>query len=339
MTTIEDVAREAGVSVATVSRVLNNQGVVRSETAQKVYSAIEKLHYQPNLLARNFRRSETRVLVILTPNITNPYYSHILSGIGDTATQRGYSALICNTADDHDRELKALNMLRGRRADGAVLMASSMGCDWLLPYAEEFPLVQCSEFDPAVRIPHVAINNYAATKEVLEYLIRLGHRKIAHITADNRYYSTQRRLDGYRETLAENTITVPAEYVGIAARDYSFHSGKKAAKQILSLPDRPTAIFCISDTLALGAITAAKEMGLEVPRDLTVFGFDDVDETQMFHPYLSTVAQPCYELGCRSVELLLDQIQNPEKKVDAVTLDYEMVLRESSSALGAGSKE
>jgi DNA-binding LacI/PurR family transcriptional regulator len=142
-----DVAREAGVSVATVSRLLNNQEIVSPDTATRVYAAIEKLNYEPNLLARNLRKNESRVILILSPNVTNPYYAHILSGIGDVATQLGYSALIFNTGDDPAREREALDMLSKHRADGAILMSSDIGCSWLLEYSSQFPIVQCSEYD------------------------------------------------------------------------------------------------------------------------------------------------------------------------------------------------
>jgi len=148
-----DVAREAQVSVATVSRLLNGQDRVSSETAERVYAAIEKLAYEPNLLARNLRKNESRVILILAPNVTNPYYAHILAGIGDASADLGYSALIFTTADDLTREREALEMLKKHRADGAILMASNVGCSWLLEYSAHFPIVQSSEYDPEVSIP------------------------------------------------------------------------------------------------------------------------------------------------------------------------------------------
>lgn len=331
MTTIADVAKKAGVSVATVSRVLNGSGPVRPKTAQRVYEAIEQLHYQPNLLARNFRKSETRVLLMLTPNMTNPYYANILTGIGDTATRLGYSAFICNTADSQQNEEKALDMLHQRRADGAILLASSLGCEWLLPYAQQFPLVQCSEFDPDVPITHVSIDNYAAACEVVDYLVGLGHQRIAHISSENSYYSTRLRLQGYTDSMRRHGLALRDEYVACGARDYSFQSGKAAAKHLLSLPVRPTALFCISDTLALGAVMAAQEMGLAVPGDVAVTGFDDVDENQMVRPYLTTVAQPCYDLGSKAALLLNSLIQKEAQDALAHVLPHKLVVRESAA--------
>lgn len=332
MATMADVAREAGVSVATVSRLLNNLGTVSPETAGRVYRAIEKLSYEPNLLARNFRRSESRVILILSPNFTNPYYAHILSGIGDAAAEEGYSALIFNTADDPAREREALEMLKKRRADGAILIASDVNCAWLLEYANNFPLVQCSEYGPDVDIPHVSIDNYRATQQAMEYLVGLGHRRIAIISSENEYISTALRLKGYRDSLARHGITPREDYIGYASRDYSFKSGKKTARDLLGVAPRPTAIFCISDTLALGAITAAREMGFRVPEDVSVIGFDDVEHTTMFHPYITTVAQPCYELGKQSAHLLCAQMKQEKEIPRQIVLEHRLIVRESSTS-------
>lgn len=331
MATMADVAREAHVSVATVSRLLNNQDLVSPDTAERVYAAIQKLSYEPNLLARNFRRNESRVILILSPNFTNPYYVRILSGIGDAATELGYSALIFNTADEITREREALDFLKKRRADGAILMASDIGCEWLLEYASRHPLVQCSEYDPEVDIPHVSIDNYLAAMHTLEYLIDLGHRRIAIISSENDYISTSLRMKGYKDTLEKHAITPREDYIIYASRDYSFKSGKMKAKELLAVTPRPTAIFCISDTLALGAITAAKEMGYRVPEDVTVIGFDDVEHTTMFHPYITTVAQPCYELGRRSVQLLYAQMTQGKDIPRKLILEHQLIIRESSS--------
>lgn len=331
MATMADVAREAGVSVATVSRLLNDQETVSPDTAARVFAAIEKLSYEPNLLARNLRKNESRVVLILTPNVTNPYYAHILSGIGDVCTSLGYSALIFTTGDDLQREREALEMLKKHRADGAILMASNVGCSWLLEYSSQFPIVQCSEYDPTVDIPHVSIDNYQATVDTMEYLIGLGHTRIAIISSENEYISTNLRLQAYRDTLKKHNITPQDAYIIYASRDYSFASGKSKAKELLNVHPRPTAIFCISDTLALGAITAAKELSCDVPGDVTVIGFDDVEHTTMFHPYITTVAQPCYDLGKQSAKLLYSLMNHSKEIPHQMILDHKLIIRESSA--------
>lgn len=330
MATISDVAREAQVSVATVSRVLNKQDSVKKATADRVYAAIEKLKFEPNILARNFRRSESRVILIIAPNITNPYYSHILTGIGDTANELGYSALIFNTANSEEREKEGMEMLKKRRADGAILLARNQGSQWLEEYAENYPVVQCSEYDPQVPFPHVSIDNYKAVREVMAYLFALGHERIATISSKNRYISTDLRMKAYKDALVEEGLPVEENLVAYAGLDYSFRSGKEAAEKLLAQENRPTAIFCISDTIALGAIAAAMEKGIRVPEDLTVIGFDDVEDTMMFHPYITTVGQPCYELGKNAMRMLYDRINGQLDPQHEMVLKHKFIIRESA---------
>ncbi len=331
MTTIKDVAQEAGVSVATVSRLLNDTGVVHPETAARVTAAIQKLSYEPNLLARNFRRSESRVILILSPNITNPYYAHILAGIGDVFSNLGYSAVIFNTSDAPEREREALEMLKRHRADGVILMANTLSSQEFKEYADQFPLVQCSEYDPNLQLARVSIDNYLATQEAIDYLVGLGHRRIATISSENNYLSTHLRKQAYLDTLQRYNISLSDEYIKHASYDYSFKSGKMKAKELLTTDPMPTAIFCISDTLALGAVIAAQELGYRVPEDVTVIGFDDVEHTTMFHPFITTVAQPCYELGRHSAELLFTQISHASDYTREVVLPHQLIIRESSA--------
>ncbi len=330
MATIVDVARAAQVSAATVSRVLNGNGGVSPEAAKRVLKVVEELQYAPNPSARNLRRNESRVILILAPNVTNPYYTHIIAGIGKAAHKLGYSSFLCNTEGDRAQEEQALNMLVRHRADGAILLATELGSDWLTPYTEHFPLVQCSEFDPNIGIPRVAIDNYNAALEVMAYLLKLNHTRIGFIGSTNKYVSTALRLQGYRDSLTAAGIPIKEEYIRYATIDYTFKSGFDAAKSLLSQEKRPTALFCISDMLALGAIASAREMGFRVPEDVTVVGFDDVEHTTMFHPYVTTVAQPCFELGVTAMEMLQCALtQRPMER--EVLLPYKLMVRESSA--------
>lgn len=340
MVTIVDVAKEANVSPATVSRVINHNHSISKKTAEKVWAAAEKLGYEPNMLARSFRKQETRIILVLVPNITNPYYAHILSGISDTTRALGYSSFICNTQGEEAQELEVLDMLRKRRADGAILLATEEGTSWLREYSGRFPVVQCSEYDPAVPVPHVCIDNYNAARDVVRYLLELGHRRIGTISSENRYVSTQLRLQGYRDELRAAGIEPQDEYVHFASVDYSFKSGRDGAKKLLQLPQPPTALFCISDVLAQGAVTGAGEIGVAVPRQLTVVGFDDVDHTTRYHPYITTMAQPCYEIGQKATELLHKRIKSTMKKGSLAQpaqvehiLPHKLIVRESSAGI------
>jgi len=330
MATIVDVAKRAGVSVATVSRVLNGKTRVAKELTERVMEAVALLRYVPNTSARNLRRNESRAILILAPNITNPYYTHIIAGIGEAAHERGYSSFLCNTDDSREREEELLKRLEHHQADGAILLATALGAKWLEPYAKKHHLVQCSEFDPSLDIVHVSIDNYQAARDVMAHLMGLGHRRIGLVSSENGYYSTKLRTQGYRDALFEAGIPVIEEYIRKAAIDYTFKSGFDSARSLLSREKRPTALFCISDMLALGAIASAREMGFRVPEDVSVVGFDDVEQTTMFHPYVTTVVQPCFEIGYSAVKLLCRLIGGEETERQIV-LPHGLVIRESSA--------
>ncbi len=332
MAKIEDVARAAGVSVATVSRVLNSNGSVLPETEARVRSAVNQLSYEPNLSARNLRKNESRIILILAPNFSNPYYSNVLSGICDISRNLGYSTLIYNTYDSNalDESLVA-SLFQKNRADGMITLACNRDDDWLKKYSGVYPLVQCSEYVENADIPHISVNNRAAARESVLHLAALGHRRIGMITSANRYVSSIERLRGYQDALQEAGLEQDEMLIGYASADYSFSSGKEAAHKLLEQPDPPSAIFCVSDILALGVISAAGKHGMQVPWDLSVLGFDDVDYTTMFHPYLTTVSVPCYELGRRSMLLLYDHIQQKADAEFAVYLPHRLIHRETTA--------
>ena len=336
MITIHDVARKANVSPSTVSRVINHNSSISEATTKKVMLAIDQLGYEPNILARNFRKKETRILLVLIPNITNPYYSHILSGISDTARDLGYSSFICNTQGNEQQEKDALDMLAKKRADGAILLATEPGSAWLAKNRGKYPLVQCSEFDPNIPIPHVCIDNYQAACDVVEFLIQLGHKKIGTISSKNKYMSTRHRLEGYKDTLEKAGLPIREDYIYYASEDYSFESGKEGAQLLMSVPEPPTALFCISDMLAQGAVLGIQEMGLSVPGDVNVIGFDDVDQTTRYHPYVTTMAQPCYEIGQKATQLLCTLIEENGSLKDRplkYILPHQLIERETTKPI------
>ena len=337
MVKIEDVAREAGVSVATVSRVLNDLGGALPETQEKVREAVKRLHYEPNLSARNLRKNESRIILILAPNFSNPYYSNVLSGICDVSRNLGYSTLIYNTYDSNalDEPL-VTSLFQKNRADGMITLAVNKDDRWLAKYAGKYPLVQCSEYVEDAALPHISVDNRLAASESVAQLIAQGHTRIGIVTSANRYLSSENRLRGYLDALDAAGIAKDDALIAYASADYSFASGKQAARDLLSLPEPPSAIFCVSDILALGVIAAAGKMGLQVPWDLSVTGFDDVDYTTMFHPYLTTVAVPCYELGRSSMLLLYDHIQQKPGAQQAVYLPHQLVQRETTAQRAQG---
>lgn len=332
MVTIGDVAKYAGVSVATVSRVLNNSETVKPATADRVLAAIRDLDYVPNQSARNLRRSESGVILTLAPNFSNPYYSRILTGIGDLAHDSAYSVLICNTGGRPENEERFLKMLDAHRADGAIFLGCRKDNPRLKDYAQRHPIVQCCEYVPELEQPSVSIDNYAAAAETVRYLIAQGHRRVALLSAGNDFISTQLRRQGYEDVLHQAGLYCGDELVAYADADYSYNSGLTAADALLRLRPRPTAICCVSDILALSVISRAHDLGLRVPEDLSVTGIDDVDYTTMFHPQLTTVAQPCYEMGQESLRILLRMLRGGQPPRTRTFLPYKLVLRESVAA-------
>ena len=326
--TIQDVAKAAGVSVATVSRVINNSTSVSVETKELVLDAVKRLDYRPNLLGRNLRRAETRLILVLLPNISNPFYSRIVKGIEDVGHRNGYNVLLCNTDSEPGREKLYLDLLKNRLADGVIFMAPSLSREELTETGKSFPMVQCCEYKEGAKVSHVSIDNFAASQKIVKHLLALGHRRIGLISCDNEYLSTIHREEGYRKAVLDAGIK-PEDGLSIDG-DYSFKSGLRAASQLLSLTDRPTAVFCISDIMAIGAIRAARERGLRVPEDFAVAGFDNVSFASMCDPMLTTVSQPKYDLGCTAMELLLKQIHGEMKEPQDLILEFELIIREST---------
>lgn len=329
--TIKDVALEAGVSVATVSRLVNGTSIVSAATAAKIQETIQKLGYEPNLMARNLRKKETRVILIVCPNVTNPYYAHILAGITEASYQQGFSAVMYTTNCDPERELEGIQMLYKGRVDGAILMDGLRDHQVFYNAASRFPIVQCSEYVDTEIAPAVCIDNYQASRDMMAHLLGLGHTKIALISSNNDYVSTKIRTQAYKDSLLEAGLPVDPEYIKLGSSDYSFQSGRACALELLQSENPPSAIFCISDTFAFGSIIAAKELGITTPEELSISGFDDVEYTTMHHPFITTIAQPCYELGRTSAQMLFERLEKHSAETGLVYLDHQLVVRESTA--------
>jgi LacI family transcriptional regulator, repressor for deo operon, udp, cdd, tsx, nupC, and nupG len=326
--TIQDVAKASGVSVATVSRVLNNSATVAEATREMVLNTIKQLDYQPNLLGRNLRRTETRLILALLPTIANPFYSRIVKGIEDVAHKNGYNVMLCNTDSTKEREQLYLGLLKNRLADGVILMAPRIEGEELTAISADFPVVQCCEYKEGAKVSLVRIDNYAAARKAAKHLISLGHKKIGIISSHSDFLSILRREEGFRSVLEEAGLPLEDQY--LAYGDYSFKSGHRSALALLALKEQPTAIFAISDVMAIGALRALREKGLKVPDDVAVVGFDNISFSSMCDPMLTTVSQPKYDLGCTAMDLLLKTIQGELKEPLEIVLENELVIREST---------
>jgi DNA-binding LacI/PurR family transcriptional regulator len=327
MPTIEEVAKAAGVSVATVSRVLNN-GQVSPKTRILVENAIRELNYEPNMLGRNLRRSESRMILTMIPNISNPFYSVIVEGIEDAARKNGYNILLCNTEADVEREKIYLDLLKHKLADGIITMEPAIDIDVLKEVGKRYPVVQCCEYSEKINIPYIAIDNVTAAYKATKHLLTIGHKKIALINSDEKFMYARQRKEGYIKALQEFDIPVNEDWIMNAG--LSFESGQRMMKYLLSLKDKPSAVFAVSDILAIGALKTIKDEGLKVPQDIGVVGFDNIQFANMMNPTLTTIEQPRYQMGVEAAEMLIKRIKDKKQKVENVILDHQLIIREST---------
>lgn len=328
MANIQQVAKQAGVSVATVSRVLNGQNTVSVKTRMKVEEAIKKLNYEPSLLGRNLRTSESRLFLILIPTISNPFYLEIIKGIEQVAISQNYNILLCETDSNPEKENIYFDLVRKKMADGIITMDPAVNVETLKKLAENYAVIQCSEYEECTGIPYVTIDNEEASYRAVKHLIQIGHHKIALMNADEKYLFARQRKMGYKRALEENGITLRNEYI-ISASNLGFENGQYAMKKILNLQDRPTAVFAVSDLIAIGALKEINAAGLHVPNDIAVVGFDKIDFSNMTNPTLTTIAQPMRKMGNVAARMLIEKIKGEE--VESIILDHELVIRESTS--------
>lgn len=327
MPTIQVVAKKAGVSVATVSRVLNNPNVVKEATRLKVERIIDELKYEPSVLGRNLRTSESRLLLALIPSISNPFYTEIMNGIENAAIEQGYNILLCETGSDPNREKIYFNLLRSQLADGIISMDPTVDRAKLLELADKYPVVQCSEYDEGGNISYVSINNELAAYHAVRYLIKIGHTKIALLNSHNKFLYARERRRGFEKALNESDLSVNTDWI-YNTEDLGFEQGQRAMRQLLTLPEKPTAVFAVSDILAIGALKEINMSGLHVPNDIAIIGFDKISFSNMTHPTLTTISQPGYTMGFTSAKMLINKIKG--KDVDSIILDHELIIRDST---------
>lgn len=328
MATIKDVAKLAGVSVATVSRVINGEENVLPKTKARVDDAIEKLSYAPNLLGRNLRRGSTKSILVLLNTISNPFYSRVVRGIEERAAEDGYSVMLCMTHGDISLEQRAVSLLQTKLIDGAIFLSSEQPGEQLTEACRGIPVVQACEPQEGFLAASVSIDNKKAASDAISYLIGRGHREIAFFGASGTLSSSVCRLEGFREAMHYANLPVREEY--IVEEGFSIHAGMRAAKRLLrcgtSLPD---AVFCISDSVACGAVRAFAEAGLRVPEDISVMGFDNALLSEAFLPGITTVKQPRYEIGYKAAELLLCAMRGADNRAEKIVLTHELIERDS----------
>jgi LacI family transcriptional regulator len=329
--TIREIADLAGVSIATVSRVLNGRDDVADDTRAAVRRVVEEHGYTANRSARGLSGGRTGLVGVLVPLVYPVYFSAILSGAAEALYEQDLRVLLSPTGHEHEREVSLLDRLVHGVTDGALIVLpeeSSDELERLLDEGYRFVVV-----DPLLplddRIPSVSAAHTSGADQAMQHLLGLGHRRIAAITGPSGWVATEDRRRGYHAALAAAGILPDPELV--TGADFEISGGREAARRLLDLRDPPTAIFAFNDNLAIGAIQAARARGVRVPDDLSVVGFDDVEHATIVTPALTTVRQPLAEMGRTAVSLLMRLLERQRFETLHVELGTRLVVRESTA--------
>ena len=329
MANIRDVANSAGVSVATVSRTLQQPERVSPKTRSKVMAAVEQVGYKPNLMAVKFRSGKTHNLVVLVPTVANVFFARVISGMQQAAAESGYSILLANTLGNNEIETHYAKMVSTSQADGLIqLRAHNPFDDSMINDNGLLPMVNACEVLDEGKYPVVTLDNRAAAKAMTTHLIKLGHTNIAMIKGPQSSPLTQERLLGYEDALNEAGLALDKNL--LFPGDFTLQAGYNAGAAIANKRPRPSAVFCENDETAIGAMQAFKQAGLRIPQDISVAGFDDIAFSAFCDPPLTTIAQPAEEFGRTAITLLIDLLNGKLCKAPKVIMPFELIVRDST---------
>jgi alanine racemase len=329
MPTINEVAKRAGMSVATVSRVLNNSANVSHESRKRVQEAIDALDYSPNMLGSNLRKMRSGQILVMVPTINNPFYSSVIEGIQSVAHFRGYRVLVANTYSDFEQLKHYIALMKQKLVDGVILLHPVPEECKLLISNKKYPIVQGSEFDAKLEIPYVGIDDVAATGAAITHLLSVGRTKIAMLNSDLRFRYALRRQEAFIKTLENAGLTYRQEWIKYAS-EIDFEMGLASATELLESGEYPDAIFCVSDVYAAACIKAVRNKGLRVPEDVAIVGFDNVAISVMTDPAITTVSQPMHRIGSDACKMLLNRIDQPDLIQPNIILPADLLVRQST---------
>lgn len=330
MVTMRDVARQAGVSITTVSHVLNNSRPVSDELRQRVESAMSELGYVPNRAARSLRTQKSYTIAVIIPDITNPFYPAFARGIQDTAEAEGYNLVLYNSDGDPDKEADCLRTARHSHVDGIVGVFFHLRVRDLAPLLEaRLPIVRFLPRPSAtgdLPLDSLYLDNLAAAHSVVDFLVERGHQHIAIVSGDAG--PGDARLQGFQQGMEAHKL--PSDYV-IESQDFSETGGLAAVETLLKMQPRPSAVFAANDLLAIGLMQGVQAAGLRVPEDLAIVGFDDIPAARYVSPALTTVSQFQETIGQRAAAMLLEHLASPEPLSGrCVQLPYQLMIRQST---------
>ncbi|MDF2504964.1 LacI family DNA-binding transcriptional regulator [Clostridium sp.] len=325
---IKDVAKEAGVSIATVSRVLNDVDVVNEETKKKVRVAIKKLDYRPNIIARSLKTQRTRTIGIVIPDISSQFYPEIVRGAEDVANIYNYNVILCNTDLDAEKEIEYIRVLREKMVDGVMYMSNCLE-DNILKMLNDLsiPTVLVETRGKDYGFPSVTIDNEKAAYEATEYLIKKGNKKIAYVGVNPETENASAvRFNGYKNAILDNGLDYNEDLVqfgGLKAAD-----GRDGMEAIIH-KEKVDAVFCASDEVAMGVINTLRDNGIKVPEDVDVVGFDNIYASSIYYPKLTTVEQPMYDMGSVGMRMLIKVINKAGIDQEHIVLDYKLIERDT----------
>jgi LacI family transcriptional regulator len=329
MPTIRDVARLAGVSIATVSNVLNGGRQVRPEVRVVVLSAVRELGYIPNRLARSLRSRRTQTLGLIVPDITNPFFSGLVKAIEQTARARGYQVLLSSSEEDAQIEYDLALALASRQVDGMIIIPTQDSPKYLLRLSEKTPVVLLDRIGGEDCLDRVGIDNIQAAHHGTQYLISQGHRRIMLLISTLELANIRERVEGYRQALAEAGLPLDPRLVVPCGR------GADTAQVVAGVITKyqPSAIFAATNRLSLVAVQAIRELGLAFPQQISLLGFDDFEWSTLLQPYLSAVKQPLEQMGRTACDLLLERLAGMRSEPKRVLLPYTLAIRQSVAPL------
>lgn len=309
--TIRDIAARAGVSIMTVSRVMNSSGYVSAKTRQRVEEAVKALGYQPNLLARSLINRKSSFVYVIVPDIANPFYAELTRGVERIAREEGYSIILSNAHWDTKMECEHIEAARGRMAEGIILVLPMINEETIGRYARQLPLVVVDRFIHSPEIDRIYIPQEKGAERGVAYLIESGHSRIAFLSGPGEIHNSRVRQDGYEQALRQHGIAFDPDL--ILPGDFSFESGERAlaiieSRSLLAGPGRITALFAASDMMAFGFMRSAFREGIRIPEDISLLGFDDISLASVTNPPLTTIRHPYREMGEEAMKHLLTKL-------------------------------
>jgi DNA-binding LacI/PurR family transcriptional regulator len=328
--TIYDIAKEAGVSIATVSKVINGKGRISADTRNAVFAIMERFDFQPSVIASALTGKKTFTLGLLVPDVSNPFFAEIARAIEDQGHHLGYSVVMCNTDNKDEKIERYIALLLQKSVDG-IIIATGIEKKEILEQllTKGLPIVLIAREMPLVSVETVVVDDYAGGCLAASHLLDLGHKEIAILTESQKVSSSRERMRGFRQTIEDAGVTFNEKWLKIC--DYKVEDGRINTLELLKEESRPTAIFSCNDLLAVGALQAAKELQIGVPSELSIISFDNTILASVTNPTLTTIAQPMEQMGKLAVDLIVEHVKDDKKAKQRIVFRPELLIRESTA--------